>query len=82
MSIEETAEQLAIPEATVKTRLHRARALLRRGLDEELNSSLTGVFPFGGARCARITEVVLERLGLIETLPPGPRGSGNTEDGL
>ncbi len=82
MSIEETAEQLAIPEATVKTRLHRARALLRRALDEELNTSLTGVFPFGGARCARITGTVLERLGLTEILPPGPRGSGNTEDGL
>ena len=81
MSVEETAEHLAIPEATVKTRLHRARALLRRGLDQELNSSLTGFFPFGGARCARITEAVLERLGLTETLPPGPRGSGNIEDG-
>jgi RNA polymerase sigma-70 factor, ECF subfamily len=82
MSVEETAEHLAIPEATVKTRLHRARALLRRGLDEELNSSLTGVFPFWGARCARIAGTVIERLGLTETLPPRPRGSDNSEEGL
>ncbi len=65
MSVEETAGQLGIPEATVKTRLHRARLLLRRALDDELSTSLTGAFPFGGARCARMTEAVLERLGLI-----------------
>jgi RNA polymerase sigma-70 factor (ECF subfamily) len=35
-SIEETARQLGILEATVKTRLHRARLLLRSALDEEL----------------------------------------------
>jgi RNA polymerase sigma-70 factor (ECF subfamily) len=36
LSVEETAHQLAILEATVKTRLHRARLLLRRALAEEL----------------------------------------------
>ncbi len=82
MSVEETAEQLAIPEATVKTRLHRARVALRRSLDEELSSSLTGAFPFGGARCACMTEVVIQRLGLTETLPPGPCGSSHSENGL
>jgi RNA polymerase sigma-70 factor (ECF subfamily) len=81
MSVEDTAAQLAIPEATVKTRLHRARLALRRALDEELSTSLTGAFPFGGARCARTTEIVLERLGLTEPLPSGPRGSSNTEMG-
>ena len=82
MSVEETAAQLAIPEATVKTRLHRARLALRRALDEELATSLTGAFPFGGARCARTTETVLARLGLVESLPSGPHGSGVTENGL
>lgn len=77
MSVEETAEQLAIPEATVKTRLHRARLLLRRSLDEELSASLTGAFPFGGSRCARMTEAVLARLGLTDTLPSGPSGNGD-----
>ena len=66
----------------MKTRLHRARLALRRALDEELSTSLTGAFPFGGARCARITENVLARLGLTETLPSGPRGSSNQQNGL
>lgn len=81
MSVEETAAQLAIPEATVKTRLHRARLALRRALREELSTSLTGAFPFGGARCARTTEIVLDRLGLTETLSPSPRGSSDADNG-
>jgi RNA polymerase sigma-70 factor, ECF subfamily len=79
MSVEETAKQLVIPEATVKTRLHRARHLLRRALDDELRTSLTGAFPFGGARCARTTEIVLERLGLTDAVPAlagAPRQDG------
>jgi RNA polymerase sigma-70 factor (ECF subfamily) len=62
MSIEETAGLLGIRPETVKTRLHRARRLLRESLDEQFSSALKGAFPFGGARCARMTEAVLERL--------------------
>lgn len=82
MSVEETALQLAIPEATVKTRLHRARRALRRLLDDEVSNSLTGTFPFGGARCARMTERVVERLALHTPSPPRPGGSGDQEHGL
>jgi RNA polymerase sigma-70 factor (ECF subfamily) len=63
MSIEETASHLGIRPETVKTRLHRARRLLRQSLDGQLASTLKGAFPFAGARCARITEAVLSRLG-------------------
>ncbi len=62
MSIEEAASQLGIRPETVKTRLHRARRLLRQSLDGELASSLKSAFPFAGARCVRLTEVVLSRL--------------------
>ncbi len=62
MSTEETAAFLGIRPETVKTRLHRARRLLRRSLDENLASTLKGAFPFAGARCARTTEAVLSRL--------------------
>jgi len=62
MSIEETAFHLGIRPQTVKTRLHRARRLLRQSLDGELASTLKETFPFAGARCARITEAVLSRL--------------------
>jgi RNA polymerase sigma-70 factor (ECF subfamily) len=66
MSIEETAQQLGLRPETVKTRLHRARRLLRRALDQTLSSALTDAFPFAGARCARITQNVLARLELPE----------------
>jgi RNA polymerase sigma-70 factor (ECF subfamily) len=58
-SVEETAELLAIPEATVKTRLHRARARLQQALAPEVKGALTGSFPFAGADCAAMTERVL-----------------------
>jgi RNA polymerase sigma-70 factor (ECF subfamily) len=64
MSVEETAQQLGLPEATVKTRLHRARLLLRKSLEAEFGSALGDTFPFAGRRCTRISEAVLARLGL------------------
>ena len=62
-SIAETAANLGVKAETVKTRLHRARRLLRDALDARLASALTGAFPFLGARCQRITNAVLARLG-------------------
>ena len=62
MSIEEAASQLGIRPETVKTRLHRARRLLRQSLDGQLASTLKDTFPFAGARCAHITEAVLSQL--------------------
>ncbi len=59
MSIADTAGLLGVPPETVKTRLHRARRLLRRALADQLASSLTGVFPFAGIRCARVTDEVM-----------------------
>jgi RNA polymerase sigma-70 factor (ECF subfamily) len=64
MSIDETAANLAIRPETVKTRLHRARRLLRKNLDDKLSTVLRDTFPFQGARCARITQAVMARLGL------------------
>jgi RNA polymerase sigma-70 factor (ECF subfamily) len=62
LSVEETAAALAIPEATVKTRLHRARAKLQQALAPEVKSALSGSFPFAGADCAALTERVLALL--------------------
>ena len=61
-SIAETAAALGVREETVKTRLHRARRLLRTVLIERLAPTTSEAFLFLGARCARITERVLERL--------------------
>jgi RNA polymerase sigma-70 factor, ECF subfamily len=64
MSVEETASQLGLRPETVKTRLHRARRLLRQALNETLASTLIDAFPFAGTRCARMTDAVLNRLGV------------------
>ncbi len=64
MSGEEAARHLGVPEGTVKTRVHRARRLLRKSVEAELGPALEEAFPFAGRRCARITEAVLSRLGL------------------
>lgn len=64
MSVEETADLLGLKPQTVKTRLHRARALLRRELDAAIGPILLDAFPFAGRRCERLTAAVLSRLGL------------------
>ncbi len=61
-TVEETAAQLGLLPETVKTRLFRARRLLRKALYEKLSSSVTEAFPFLGTRCWRITDAVLQRL--------------------
>lgn len=60
LNVEETAEALAIPPATVKSRLHRARTKLQQMLAPEIRGALEGAFPFAGADCAAMTERVLE----------------------
>jgi len=64
LSLEETAELLGIKPQTVKTRLHRARALVRRKLDEQIGPLLLDAFPFAGRRCERLTVSIMKRLGL------------------
>jgi RNA polymerase sigma-70 factor, ECF subfamily len=59
MSVQETADLLNLNPETVKTRLHRARLLLRADLERQIGPALTGVFPFAGARCERMAETVL-----------------------
>jgi RNA polymerase sigma-70 factor (ECF subfamily) len=62
MSVEETAELFDLEPATVKTRLHRARALLRRELEENVGPMLADTYQFGGARCERMADRVIARL--------------------
>jgi len=64
MSIEETASVFGLRPETVKTRLHRARVLLRADLERQVGPLLTDVFPFAGARCDRMADAVVARLGI------------------
>ena len=65
MTVDEAAAALAIPAATVRSRLFRAKARLRASLAEELDSATQEVFGFDGARCDRIVEAVLARIGAM-----------------
>jgi RNA polymerase sigma-70 factor (ECF subfamily) len=62
MSVDETARCLSIPPATVRTRLFRARALLRESLARDVDAASRDVFAFAGARCDRIVARVLAQL--------------------
>ncbi|MDI9237964.1 RNA polymerase sigma factor [Lysobacter sp. LF1] len=61
-SVEETAQALELRPETVKTRLHRARRLLRASLQDTLASMLDDAFPFLGSRCERMTDTVMRRI--------------------
>src|SRR5450756_1816914 len=66
MSVEETADLLGLRPETVKTRLHRARRLVREQLDKKIGPVLMEAFPFAGRRCERMTNAVMQRLSLAE----------------
>jgi len=64
MTVEETAKLLGLKPETVKTRLHRARVMLRENVERKIGPVVLEAFPFAGRRCERLTEAVLKRLGL------------------
>jgi RNA polymerase sigma-70 factor (ECF subfamily) len=63
MNVEETAEILGLKPETVKTRLHRARTMLRENVEKKIGPVVMEAFPFAGKRCERLTTAVLKRLG-------------------
>ncbi len=62
MSVAETADCLDIPEDTVKTRLHRARARVAGQLLAGTERATSYVFAFEAERCDRIVAAVLRRI--------------------
>ncbi len=58
MSTTETAEALGISEETVKIRLHRARAILRKKLYSHASIETREAFAFGAAQCERVARNV------------------------
>jgi RNA polymerase sigma-70 factor, ECF subfamily len=65
LSTAETARHLRISDATVKTRLHRAKGLLQRKLQTVTPAE---AFSFDGARCDRLVEGVMRRLAGVRLL--------------
>jgi RNA polymerase sigma-70 factor, ECF subfamily len=64
MNVEETADILGLKPETVKTRLHRARTMLRDNVEKKIGPVVMEAFPFAGKRCERLTDAVLKRLGV------------------
>ncbi len=62
MSVGETAEALEIPEETVRTRLHRARALLREDLAKRIEGAAPQSYEFHLSRCDRVVNAVMARI--------------------
>jgi len=64
LSTAETAECLDASEDVVKTRLHRARVLLRRALMARAGSEARDAFRFHAVRCDRVVAAVFAQIGL------------------
>src|SRR5262245_29546613 len=62
MPVEEIAEVLGVPPATVRTRFFRARSLLRESLASEIDLACEDAFGFAGERCDRIVAAVMARI--------------------
>lgn len=69
LSTAETAAVLEINAETVKTRLHRARALLRNHITARIGVAARETFEFAGARCDRTVAAVMARIGAAPARP-------------
>ncbi len=63
LSTTETAGSLDLTDEAVKTRLHRARALLKDTLLARTGAAAADAFQFHAVRCDRVVGKVMERLG-------------------
>lgn len=62
LSTEETAQSLGVEPDNVKTRLFRARAMLRRNLFRQAQATSAAAFLFPATRCDRVVRNVFERI--------------------
>jgi RNA polymerase sigma-70 factor (ECF subfamily) len=62
LSTSETGEGLGLGDEAVKTRLHRARAMIRRSVTAQIGDVAAGAFQFLAPRCDRVVAAVLARI--------------------
>jgi RNA polymerase sigma-70 factor, ECF subfamily len=62
MSVADTASSLGVTEAVVKTRLHRAHAMLRKELYSRARNRATDLYQFHAVRCDRVVKNVFEKI--------------------
>lgn len=70
LSTADCAECLDITEETTKTRLHRARLLLRDDLYQRAGIESGAVFPFQALRCDGVVAAVLDRIEATSAVGP------------
>jgi RNA polymerase sigma-70 factor, ECF subfamily len=62
MSVAETAASLGVTDGVVKTRLHRAHAMLRRDLYARARGRAADLYQFHAVRCDRVVKAVFARI--------------------
>jgi len=62
LSTSETGEGLGLGAEAVKTRLHRARAMIRRAVTAQIGEVAPGTFQFHAPRCDRVVAAVLAEI--------------------
>ncbi len=62
MSVAETAESMGVSDAVVKTRLHRAHAMLRKELYARAKGRATDLYQFHAVRCDRVVKAVFAKI--------------------
>ena len=62
LSTSETGAGLGLGDEAVKTRLHRARAMIRRSVSGRIGTAAAGAFQFHAPRCDRVVAAVMERI--------------------
>ncbi|MBB5575884.1 RNA polymerase sigma factor [Rhizobium paranaense] len=65
-STEETSSLLGIKLETTKTRLHRARKMMRLSIEKQFSGAFSALFPFDGARCADMADRVVTAFRAIQ----------------
>jgi RNA polymerase sigma-70 factor, ECF subfamily len=62
LSTSEAGEGLGLGDEAVKTRLHRARAMIRQAVSQRLGGVMPAAFDFPATRCDRVVAAVLARI--------------------
>ena len=62
LSTSETGQGLGLGDEAVKTRLHRARVMIRRAVTVRIGEVAAGAFQFHAPRCDRVVSAVLARV--------------------
>jgi RNA polymerase sigma-70 factor (ECF subfamily) len=62
LSTAEAAECLSVSEDVIKTRLSRARSVLREALARRAGVTLESIYSFGNSRCDRVVDLVMQQI--------------------